>query len=70
MKSASPEVRGPGSGVICEDDRGEAHVARDVVIAGHGRVPVLRLVIRPDPCEPPTLIITNVLQIKYVSSPC
>ena len=60
-----PKVRGPAClGVVCEDDRGEAHVPRDVVIAGDGAVPVLRLIIGAHPSESPTLIITNILQTK------
>ena len=60
-----PKVRGPAClGVVCEDDRGEAHVPRDVVIAGDGAIPVLRLIIGAHPSESPTLIITNILQIK------
>ena len=60
-----PQVWGPAClGVVCEDDRGEAHVPRDVVIAGDGAVPVLSLIIGAHPSEPPALVITNILQIK------
>ena len=61
-----PQVWSPAClGVVCEDDRGEAHVPRDVVIAGDGAVPVLRLIVGAHPSEPPTLVITNILQSKF-----
>ena len=63
---ASPKVRGPGVRFVCENNWGEAHVAGDEVITGHSSVSVLCLIISPDPCEPPTFVVTNILNLNII----